>query len=141
MEYKLNQLFHLVVLGSLALFFGCEDDKADNDTLVVESFSIVKVDVESTGDPDQSQPELVRFVSDTEGVIVNSKQNTVDFIPISSTDLSMSGESVQITDDPDAECSSIDVSVDESILAVVVSKGACDRGLLYLIDAATKNKF
>ena len=137
MKNKLNQLFLLVVLGSLAFFIGCEDDKADNDTLVVESFSIVKVDVESTGDPDQSQPELVRFVSDTEGVIVNSKQNTVDFITISSTDLSMSGESVQITDDPDAECSSIDVSVDESILAVVVSKGACDRGLLYLIDAET----
>ena len=47
MRNKLNQLFRLVVLGSLALFFGCEDDKADNDTLVVESFSIVKVDVES----------------------------------------------------------------------------------------------
>ena len=141
MSNKLNRTRHLVVLGWLAFFIGCEDDKAENDTLAVESFGIVKVDVESTGDPDQSQPELVRFVSDTEGVIVNSKQNTVDFITISSTDLSMSGESVQITDDPDAECSSIDVSVDESILAVVVSKGACDRGLLYLIDAATKNKF
>ncbi len=52
----------------------------------------------------------------------------------------MNGESIQITDDPDAECSSIDVSVDESIIAVVVTKGACELGLLYLVEAATRTK-
>tara|TARA_B100000131_G_scaffold138308_1_gene134672 strand:- start:2797 stop:4050 length:1254 start_codon:yes stop_codon:yes gene_type:complete len=124
------------------VFISCED-KADDDnnTLVVDSFDITKIDVESTGDSEQSVPELVRFINDNEGVIVNSMQNTIDFINITPTNLSMSGESVQITDDPDAECSSIDVSTDESIIAVVVSKGACERGQLYLVDAATKNKY
>ena len=52
----------------------------------------------------------------------------------------MSNESLQITDDPDAELSSIDVSVDESIIAVVASKGACERGSLYLVDASSLTK-
>ena len=107
----------------------------------IESFNITRVDVESLGDSDQSQPELVRFINATEGVVVNSRQNTLDFFTITSTNLSISGESIQITDDPDAECSSIDVSVDETIIAVNVTKGACDRGLLYLVDANTRIKY
>ena len=69
------------------------------------------------------------------GVIVNSKQNTVDFFTISPTEITITGESLNITDSNDAECSSIDVSVDESLIAVVVSKGACERGLLYLVES------
>ena len=45
------------------------------------------------GNSDQSQPELVRFVSATEGVVVNSKQNSIDFIAINGSELSLSGES------------------------------------------------
>ena len=93
------------------------------------------------GNSDQSQPELVRFVSATEAVVVNSKQNTIDFLTINGTNLSLSGESVQITNDPNAECSSIDVNVNETIIAVVATKGACDRGELYLVDAMTKEKY
>ena len=107
----------------------------------VPSFNISVVDKESTGDNSQSQPELIRFISSTEGVIVNSKQNTVDFIALTSTDVSITGESINVTNDPDSECSSIDVSVDESIIAVVVSKGSCERGELYLIDVSTREKF
>ena len=127
----------LISIASTLLFFGCEEEKSVAPEFVVESFDITKIDVISTGDSDQSQPELVRFVNSDKGVIVNSKQNTLDFIDITNTSISMSGESVQVTDDPDAECSSIDVSVDESIIAVVVSKGACERGELYLIEACT----
>ena len=53
----------------------------------------------------------------------------------------MSGQSVQITNEADAECSSIDVSVDQSILAVVVSRGACKRGELYLINTSSLQKY
>ena len=122
------------------LFFiipACEDKDDEVAALVVDSFDITLIDNETTGTSDQSQPELIRFITETQGVIVNSKQNTLDFITISSTDLSMSGQSVQVTDDPDAECSSIDVSVDESLIAVVVSKGACERGLLYLVESSS----
>ena len=124
----------------IMLFFiipACEDKDDEVAALVVDSFDITLIDNETTGTSDQSQPELIRFISETQGVIVNSKQNTLDFITISSTDLSMSGQSVQVTDDPDAECSSIDVSVDESLIAVVVSKGACERGLLYLVESSS----
>ena len=107
----------------------------------VVNFEIEKLDVLSLGDSDQSQPELVRFVSETEGVVVNSKQNTIDFLTINGTDLSLSGDQVQITNDPNAECSSIDVNVNETIIAVVATKGACERGELYLVDAMTKQKF
>ena len=85
------------------------DDGSGGDSVV--NFEIEKLEVVSLGDSDQSQPELVRFVSETEGVVVNSKQNTIDFLTINGTDLSLSGESVQITNDPNAECSSIDVNV------------------------------
>ena len=124
----------------IMLFFiipACEDKDDEVAALVVDSFDITLIDNETTGTSDQSQPELIRFISETQGVIVNSKQNTLDFITISPTDLSMSGQSVQVTDDPDAECSSIDVSVDESLIAVVVSKGACERGLLYLVESSS----
>ena len=119
-----------------ALFItGCEDEAAEEENaLVSDSFNISRVDVKSTGDDTQSQPELIRFINSTEGVIVNSKQNTVDFFTISPTEITITGESINITDSDDAECSSIDVSVDESVLAVVVTKGSCETGeLLSLI--------
>ena len=132
---------NIFLFSTLFLFIACEDKEQDKEPeLIVESFDILLIDNESTGEAGQSQPELVRFVSPTKGVIVNSKQNTIDFIAITPTDISMSNESLQITDDPDAELSSIDVSVDESIIAVVASKGACQRGSLYLVDASSLTK-
>ena len=126
------------------LFFitGCEDEAADNDnTLSTDKFNISRVDVKSTGDASQSSPELIRFINSSEGVIVNSSQNTIDFFTISSSELTITGESINITDSDDAECSSIDVSVDESIIAVVVTFGSCQRGEMYLVDASTKQKY
>ena len=142
---KLFQLFFVIFINtSIFTFNACEDDKTaeeGDETPTITNFGISRIDVETTGDSDQSQPELIRFVNDTRGVIVNSKQNTLDFITITPTDLSMSGESVQITDDPEAECSSVDVSVDESIIAVVATKGSCERGSLYLVDATSLTKY
>ena len=123
---KISKTLYLLGLSSL-IILSCEDKEAE-EKLVVESFSITLVDKITTGDGSQSQPELVRFINSEKGVIVNSKQNTVDFINITPSGISMSGQSVQITNEADAECSSIDVSVDQSILAVVVSRGACKRG-------------
>ena len=121
---------------------GCEDEAADNDnTLSTDKFNISRVDVKSTGDASQSSPELIRFINSSEGVIVNSSQNTIDFFTISSSELTITGESINITDSDDAECSSIDVSVDESIIAVVVTFGSCQRGELYLVDASTRQKY
>ena len=138
MKKLINKISFLIIpLGFI--YFACEDKEAE-EKLVVDSFDITLVDKITTGDGSQSQPELIRFINDEKGVIVNSKQNTVDFINITSTGISMSGQSVQITNESDAECSSIDVSVDESILAVVVSKGACKRGELYLVNTATLQK-
>ncbi|MAP66674.1 MAG: hypothetical protein CMF80_03100 [Candidatus Marinimicrobia bacterium] len=132
----------ILVLSAL-MMYSCDDDTEDpisvDDTAV--EFNIEKLDVLSLGDSDQSQPELVRFVSATEGVVVNSKQNSIDFITIDGTNLVLTGDKVQITDDPNAECSSIDVNVNETIIAVVATKGACDRGELYLVDAMTKEKY
>ena len=122
-----KNIISIFAISFLLILVACEDKEAEK-KLIVENFNITLVDKITTGDGSQSQPELVRFITDTKGVIVNSKQNTVDFINITPTKLSMSGQSVQITNEADAECSSIDVSVDESILAVVVSKGACKRG-------------
>ena len=141
MKTTIKRIFFL--FGPLASLFisGCEDEAAEQDSLVNSGFNISRVDVKSTGDASQSSPELIRFVNSNEGVIVNSMQNTLDFITITTTSISLSGESIQITDDPDAECSSVDVSVDESMIAVVVTKGACTRGQLYLIDAASKTKY
>ena len=125
----------------LLLSTGCENEKNEPGVLETDNFNITVVDKESTGDSDQSSPELIRFVNSSRAVIVNSKQNTIDFLDITSTDISFNGDNVAITDDPDAECSSIDVSVDESIIAVVVSRGACQRGELYLVNAATLTKY
>jgi hypothetical protein len=125
---------------SLAFLLTSCEDKVAEEKLVVDNFGITLVDKITTGDGSQSQPELIRFINKDLGVIVNSKQNTVDFINITSTSISMSGQSVQITNDADADASSIDVSVDESILAVVVSKGACKRGELYLINTSSLQK-
>ena len=136
------QIKSILVLSAL-MMYSCDDDTEDiisvDDTTV--EFNIEKLDVLSLGDSDQSQPELVRFVSATEGVVVNSKQNSIDFISIDGTNLVLTGDQVQITDDPNAECSSIDVNVNETIIAVVATKGACDRGELYLVDAMTKEKY
>ena len=131
-----------LLIAPIILFVSCDDSPTDGGgSTLPTSFDITLIDVESTGDATQSSPELVRFINNSSGVIVNSMQNTIDFISLTSTDLSMSGESIQITDDSDAESSSIDVSVDESIIAVVVTKGACERGSLYLVDAASRMKY
>ena len=103
--------------------------------------NISKIVVKSTGDASHVSPELIRFINSSEGVIVNSKQNTIDFFTLTSSEITITGESINITDSDDAECSSIDVSVDESIIAVVVTKGSCERGELYLIDVTTRDKF
>ena len=142
----MNRIIKKVLLFSSfsVLFFitGCEDEAADNDnTLSTDKFNISRVDVKSTGDASQSSPELIRFINSSEGVIVNSSQNTIDFFTISSSELTITGESINITDSDDAECSSIDVSVDESIIAVVVTFGSCQRGELYLVDASTRQKY
>ena len=133
-----------LILTLIISFFiiGCEDKTADGDSsLINEGFNISKLDVKSTGDASQSSPELIRFINSSEGVIVNSKQNTIDFFSLTSSEITITGESINITDSDDAECSSIDVSVDESIIAVVVTKGSCERGELYLIDVTTRDKF
>ena len=134
-----------VLLSSFSVLIfitGCEDEAADNDnTLSTDKFNISRVDVKSTGDASQSSPELIRFINSSEGVIVNSSQNTIDFFTISSSELTITGESINITDSDDAECSSIDVSVDESIIAVVVTFGSCQRGEMYLVDASTRQKY
>ena len=142
----MNKMIKRVLLFSSfsVLFFitGCEDEAADNDnTLSTDKFNISRVDVKSTGDASQSSPELIRFINSSEGVIVNSSQNTIDFFTISSSELTITGESINITDSDDAECSSIDVSVDESIIAVVVTFGSCQRGEMYLVDASTRQKY
>ena len=142
----MNKIIKRVFLFSSfsVLFFitGCEDEAADNDnTLSTDKFNISRVDVKSTGDASQSSPELIRFINSSEGVIVNSSQNTIDFFTISSSELTITGESINITDSDDAECSSIDVSVDESIIAVVVTFGSCQRGEMYLVDASTRQKY
>ena len=135
----------IIILSLFLMMYSCEsnddvvDDGSGGNTTV--NFEIEKLDVVMLGNSDQSQPELVRFVSATEAVVVNSKQNTIDFLTINGTNLSLSGSSVQITNDPNAECSSIDVNVNETIIAVVATKGACDRGELYLVDAMTKEKY
>lgn len=138
----LSRVLFLFVLTASLFISGCEDKAAaEENALVSDSFNISRVDVKSTGDGTQSQPELIRFINSTEGVIVNSKQNTVDFFTISPTEITITGESLNITDSDDAECSSIDVSVDESILAVVVTKGSCETGELYLIDVDSRSKY
>ena len=141
MKTTIKRIFFL--FGLLASFFisGCEDEAAEQDSLVNSGFNISRVDVKTTGDASQSSPELIRFINSSEGVIVNSLQNTVDFFDLSTSEITLTGESINITDSDDAECSSIDVSVDESILAVVVTKGSCTPGELYLVDVSSKEKF
>ena len=142
MDIAFKRILFLCAFTAFFFISGCEDEAAEEESaLVSNSFNISRVDVKSTGDGTQSQPELIRFINSTEGVIVNSKQNTVDFFTISPTEITITGESINITDSDDAECSSIDVSVDESVLAVVVTKGSCETGELYLIDVASRNKF
>ena len=136
---KLNVI---IILSIFMMMYSCDDTQEilDVDDSAVE-FNIEKLDVLELGDSNQSQPELVRFVSATEGVVVNSKQNSIDFIAINGNELVLTGDQVQITQDPNAECSSIDVNVDETIIAVVATKGACQRGELYLVDAISKQKY
>ena len=72
-----------IILSLFLVMYSCEsnddvvDDGSGGDSVV--NFEIEKLEVLSLGNSDQSQPELVRFVSETEGVVVNSKQNTIDF--------------------------------------------------------------
>ena len=141
MKLYIKKIF--LIFGLIASLFisGCEDEKASEDSFVTDGFNISRVDVKSTGDATQSSPELIRFINSSEGVIVNSLQNTVDFFDLTTSEIILTGESINITDSDDAECSSIDVSVDESILAVVVTKGSCTRGELYLVDVSSREKF
>ena len=141
MKLALERIF--LIFGLIASLFisGCEDEQASEDSFVTDGCNISRVDVKSTGDATQSSPELIRFINSSEGVIVNSKQNTVDFFDLTESEIILTGESINITDSDDAECSSIDVSVDESVLAVVVTKGSCTRGELYLIDVTSREKF
>ena len=141
MKLTIKRIF--LIFGLIASLFisGCEDEKASEDSFVTDGFNISRVDVKSTGDATQSSPELIRFINSSEGVIVNSLQNTVDFFDLTESEIILTGESINITDSDDAECSSIDVSVDESVLAVVVTKGSCTRGELYLVDVTSREKF
>lgn len=141
MKTNIKRIFFLFGLLASLFISGCEDEAAEQDSLVNSGFNISRVDVKTTGDATQSSPELIRFINSSEGVIVNSLQNTVDFFDLSTSEIILTGESINITDSDDAECSSIDVSVDESILAVVVTKGSCTRGELYLIDVSLREKF
>ena len=141
MKTTIKRIFFLFGLLASLFISGCEDEAAEQDSLVNSGFNISRVDVKTTGDASQSSPELIRFINSSEGVIVNSLQNTVDFFDLSTSEITLTGESINITDSDDAECSSIDVSVDESILAVVVTKGSCTPGELYLIDVSSREKF
>ena len=141
MKITIKRIFFLFGLLASLFISGCEDEAAEQDSLVNSGFNISRVDVKTTGDASQSSPELIRFINSSEGVIVNSLQNTVDFFDLSTSEITLTGESINITDSDDAECSSIDVSVDESILAVVVTKGSCTPGELYLIDVSLREKF
>ena len=141
MNINMKRVF-LFSIFSISIFIaGCEDEATGDGNLETDSFNISRVDVKSTGDVSQSSPELIRFINSSEGVIVNSRQNTIDFFTISTSEITLTGESINITDSDDAECSSIDVSVDESIIAVVVTYGSCQRGELYLVDASTRQKY
>lgn len=131
----------LLIITLLFISYGCEKDETTGPTSTeITNFDISHIDTESTGASGSSQPEIIRFVSATTGVFVDSKRNEIRFVTISESDISLSGEEISLTDDPDAESSSIDVSDDESIIAVVTTKGACSKGELYLLDAATKTK-
>ena len=141
METNIKRIYLLFGLLASLFISGCEDEAAEQDSLVNNRFNISRVDVKTTGDASQSSPELIRFINSSEGVIVNSLQNTVDFFDLSTSEITLTGESINITDSDDAECSSIDVSVDESILAVVVTKGSCTPGELYLVDVSSREKF
>ena len=141
MKTTVKRIFFLFGLLASLFISGCEDEAAEQDSLVNSGFNISRVDVKTTGDASQSSPELIRFINSSEGVIVNSLQNTVDFFDLSTSEITLTGESINITDSDDAECSSIDVSVDESILAVVVTKGSCTPGELYLVDVSSREKF
>ena len=141
MKTTIKRIFFLFGLIASLFISGCEDEAAEQDSLVNSGFNISRVDVKTTGDASQSSPELIRFINSSEGVIVNSLQNTVDFFVLSTSEITLTGESINITDSDDAECSSIDVSVDESILAVVVTKGSCTRGELYFVDVSSREKF
>ena len=141
MKTTIKRIFFLFGLLASLFISGCEDEAAEQYSLVNNRFNISRVDVKTTGDASQSSPELIRFINSSEGVIVNSLQNTVDFFDLSTSEITLTGESINITDSDDAECSSIDVSVDESILAVVVTKGSCIPGELYLVDVSSREKF
>ena len=141
MNIMMKRVFLFSVFSISIFIAGCEDEATGDSYLETDSFNISRVDVKSTGDVSQSSPELIRFINSSEGVIVNSRQNTIDFFTISTSEITLTGESINITDSDDAECSSIDVSVDESIIAVVVTYGSCQRGELYLVDASTRQKY
>ena len=77
-----KRIKHTSFISAFLLLFltSCEDTNNEAN-VVVERFDIAKIEVKSTGSADQSQPEIIRFVSDTKGVVVNSMQKTLDFSP------------------------------------------------------------
>ena len=77
---KKSKIILLIIFGYSTLFFnGCEDSSDEVITPFV-TFDITLIDVKSSGNSDLSQPELVRFVTSSEGVMVNSKTNSLDFL-------------------------------------------------------------
>ena len=51
---------NIFLFSTLFLFIACEDKEQDKEPeLIVESFDILLIDNESTGEAGQSQPELV----------------------------------------------------------------------------------
>ena len=91
MNIALKRIF--LIFGLIASLFtsGCEDEKANEDSFVTDGFNISRVDVKSTGDATQSSPELIRFINSSEGVIVNSKQYTVDFFDLTESEILLTG--------------------------------------------------
>ena len=86
-----------IILGFFALFFnGCEDS-SDEAVIPFVTFDITLIDVKSSGNSDLSQPELVRFVTSREGVMVNSKTNSLDFFCMSGKGLTIATKSITLS--------------------------------------------
>ena len=67
---RYKNIISIFAISFLLILVACEDKEAEK-KLIVENFNITLVDEITTGDGSQSQPELVRFITDTKGVIVN----------------------------------------------------------------------
>ena len=72
MKTNIKRIFFLFGLLASLFISGCEDEAAEQDSLVNSGFNISRVDVKSTGDASQSSPELIRFINSSEGVITTT---------------------------------------------------------------------